>query len=467
MMLICTTVFLAGATAVLAADPVGTIVSISGKATATAADGTSRNLELKSPVHLNDRIKTDAGASLQIMFVDDSVLSQGEKSEMVIDEYSFNPQKKEDNKCSLKLCKGLFRAVTAKITAINPERFKVKTSMATIGIRGCEVAFTLSQKEENIYVLSLPDGKSITVTLNADLDLNLGNVVNKETAIEIIKAGTVVQIQEGSGMTQRQITPQEAIDILDQVSPDEGPGDTDQPPVEDDTAPPPTDMVDAASQQDTENNVEQAEEEAIGAADASLPDEGGGGSKEPPEFVPMGGGPGWSWGVWASPGSTPESVEFTATSPLSDSQVQNIMYGMDYYYLSGSGDAAAVVTDGGNRYFLTGMCSVSVDIGDYGALGSWGASINTSDMDGNSFDFSISPGTIVNGVLTGSISSYNLFVGGQSFASPETALWSAQLSGSGNPPNPIDAIVGKFDFTQNGGLITIQGGFGATFPYAF
>jgi len=109
------------------ADPIGTIVSLNGKATATSQDGTTRNLELKSPVFLKDKIKTDVSASLQIMFLDDSVLSQGEKSEMTVDEYVYSPKKKEDNSCTVKLSKGFFRAVTARITALNPDRFKVKT----------------------------------------------------------------------------------------------------------------------------------------------------------------------------------------------------------------------------------------------------------------------------------------------------------------------------------------------------
>ena len=69
------------------ADPVGTIVSIRGKAAAVEPDGRIRPLALKSPVFQLDQIQTEEGSSPQLMLLDEPVISLGAKSELAIDEY--------------------------------------------------------------------------------------------------------------------------------------------------------------------------------------------------------------------------------------------------------------------------------------------------------------------------------------------------------------------------------------------
>ena len=50
-----------------AAEPIGSIVLIQGKAVAVNAQGQERKLALKSPVFMNDKIITRAGGKLQLM----------------------------------------------------------------------------------------------------------------------------------------------------------------------------------------------------------------------------------------------------------------------------------------------------------------------------------------------------------------------------------------------------------------
>lgn len=146
-----------------AGGSIGQIVALQGTATAVGADGKSRPLALKSPLFMKDKLVTEAGSRLQILFIDESTIAQGEKSELVIDEYVFAPGKKEDNACSLSLTRGVFRVVTDKITKLNPARFKVKTKMATIGIRGCDLGFEVGPDEEHIYVIMLQGNERIIV----------------------------------------------------------------------------------------------------------------------------------------------------------------------------------------------------------------------------------------------------------------------------------------------------------------
>ena len=454
-----------------AAEPVGTIVSFSGKATATAQNGEIRNLELKAPVFLNDRIKTDTASSLQIMFLDDSVLSQGEKSEMTIDEYVYSPKVKGDNKCTLSLTKGVFRAVTARITSLNPDRFKVKTRMATIGIRGCELAFTVSQTSENIYILSLPDGKSISITIDpvAAAGMNLTGVVNKEAAIEILQAGTMISIQEGEGVTQRFITNQEAVDLIEQLS---NPDDTPPPPgdggtggQDDNTL---NDTTGSANQNDNEQVLNETEDEVIAGlttttTTTTTPTPTTTTQPPAPTLVYTKMGPamemGWEWGVWADQAGTLTKVEFKAASLLTDLQAA-ALFGS--YSLTAPGEAAAIVTYNSSSYLVSGACIVNVNMGTAGGPGIWSVSSTLLDGKGTEFGLMIAGDIDASGVFTGVLPSSTLpFIAGAStpYSNPDNgSSASANLIGSGGTPS---GIIGCFNCTFGSGAATVNGGFGA------
>ncbi len=147
---------------IAAAKPIGMVVAVQGQVTATDTNLVVRSLSLKSEIMLNDTIKTGAEARLQILLLDDSLVGVGAGSEMTIDEYVYTPASASDNAFGARLGKGIFRTVTGKITDLNPDRFKVKTRRATIGIRGCDLGFdTTSDDEDRIAVMAIPEGKKI------------------------------------------------------------------------------------------------------------------------------------------------------------------------------------------------------------------------------------------------------------------------------------------------------------------
>lgn len=219
----------AGTFSAFAADPVGQIISLQGDAIATRQDAGERKLALKSPIFLNDKITTRAGAKLQILFQDDSVMSQGENSEMTIDEYVYAPKEKESNRCSVRMVKGLFRLLTGKITAINPDRFQVKTRMATIGIRGCDLGFTVSELSENVYIITLHGQESVTVVARpgagggewTGLTTERWDdpEVAKQHLINVLKSNRIISISQANGTSQRDLTPEELIGLIQAVTP--------------------------------------------------------------------------------------------------------------------------------------------------------------------------------------------------------------------------------------------------------
>ena len=142
---------------------VGVVVSVEGDATARDLEGNTRTLAQNDPVYLNDSLLTSANSRMKVRLIDDSTMAQGANSEVMIESYLFDAINTEDNNCTLRVLKGIFRVFTAKITDTNPDKFHVKTRMATIGIRGCELGFELSEESENVYIFEIGDEEKIVI----------------------------------------------------------------------------------------------------------------------------------------------------------------------------------------------------------------------------------------------------------------------------------------------------------------
>lgn len=205
-----------------AADPIGSIVSLQGEATAVGADGQERKLDMKAPVYMNDKLTTRGGARLQVMFSDDSVMALGESSELVINEYVYAPKTKADNACVMSVLKGVMRVITGKVTDLNPDRFKVKTRMATIGIRGCELGFRVSERGEDIMIIELPEHLNVTVERTEGLEAG----VAPRRAMNVPRQGVLVSLAPGRPMDQRPLRAEEIRALRDESSPalPRGPG---------------------------------------------------------------------------------------------------------------------------------------------------------------------------------------------------------------------------------------------------
>jgi len=83
-----------------------------------------------------DNIITSSKSRVQVMLHDETVITIGASSSFSFEEYIFDGTK--NSKLTMRANRGFFRSVTGKIGKIAPERFKVKTASATIGIRGTD-----------------------------------------------------------------------------------------------------------------------------------------------------------------------------------------------------------------------------------------------------------------------------------------------------------------------------------------
>jgi len=114
---------------------IGKIAALRGEVTIERAKQeivVSMGMEIEK----NDLIHTKSKAKLQIVFNDNTIITMGKNADLAVNDYLYDERKP---KAEFKMLSGVFRTVTGKIGKIAPNRFKIKTKTATIGIRGTTV----------------------------------------------------------------------------------------------------------------------------------------------------------------------------------------------------------------------------------------------------------------------------------------------------------------------------------------
>lgn len=82
-----------------------------------------------------DTLRTGPGGTLGIVLRDNTLFSMGPESELVLDEFVFQPR---ENKFALvaNMVKGTFSFLSGMIGKLSPESAKILTPVGTVGIRG-------------------------------------------------------------------------------------------------------------------------------------------------------------------------------------------------------------------------------------------------------------------------------------------------------------------------------------------
>ena len=128
------------------------------KATAPEPQAVGRVLESGKAIFLNDHVITDAQGKLQVMLLDETVFSLGPNSDMVLDEFVYDPNSGA-GKVTASVTKGIFRLVTGKVAAKKPENMAVKLPTGTMGIRGT-IAFGIVGPAQTVVGLVGPGPKT-------------------------------------------------------------------------------------------------------------------------------------------------------------------------------------------------------------------------------------------------------------------------------------------------------------------
>lgn len=125
-----------GASPVIAvvSEPVGFVKTVDGQAWVLSGDKKTSAVA-GAALQTGDTIQTDAKASMGITFKDNTIMSLGPETTIVIDEYLFAPGS-GDLKLGASLSRGTLNYISGLIAKLRPDAVNIKTPTGTIGVRG-------------------------------------------------------------------------------------------------------------------------------------------------------------------------------------------------------------------------------------------------------------------------------------------------------------------------------------------
>jgi hypothetical protein len=169
--------------------PIGVGAAVNPQTIGTPAAGVSRPLVIGQPVLFNERVATTESGQAQILFLDQSALSVGPSSDLVIDQFVYDPQA-GTGKLAMSATRGVFRFVGGAIS--KRDAVTLNTPSGTIGIRG------------GVFVAWIaPDGRLTAIFLyGAEL-----SVTGRNGAVTwIVQPGLAVTVDR-SGIPSAPFTP--------------------------------------------------------------------------------------------------------------------------------------------------------------------------------------------------------------------------------------------------------------------
>jgi len=124
---------------------IGNVMAIKGSVDIERAESTLHAINGMA-LEEGDTILTSVKSRVQVMLKDSTIITIGASSSFSFIEYFYDESKK--SKLTMHANRGFFRSVTGQIGKLAPERFKVKTVSATIGIRGTDFSGEIFEDRE-------------------------------------------------------------------------------------------------------------------------------------------------------------------------------------------------------------------------------------------------------------------------------------------------------------------------------
>lgn len=122
--------------AAVAASDVGEIKTTKGSAH-VERDGSRVAAKVGMHVRQSDRLVTGADGTVGITFLDNTLVSAGPNSTLVIDSYRFDSTT-HAGKFDASLQRGSLAVISGKMVKQSPEAMRIRTPSSVLGVRGTE-----------------------------------------------------------------------------------------------------------------------------------------------------------------------------------------------------------------------------------------------------------------------------------------------------------------------------------------
>ena len=191
---------------------IGYVSAVRGDVIAINSNGVARAFAMENPIFLDDLINTDKRSRVRMILHDNTVITLGQKSTIMISDYTWSKTDKT-GRFNVAITEGIFRIMGGAITKKCPENFVTRTPSATIGIRGSTYAGKV-------------DGTALTVVLESGKGIDVYNDYGSVALLSPGMGTTVDDINQPPAQARLFNIPEISVilDGLDMDAPDGGPG---------------------------------------------------------------------------------------------------------------------------------------------------------------------------------------------------------------------------------------------------
>ena len=153
-------------------------VGVIGAAIGDIKNQKNESLSNGSKIFFGDTIISKSKSNAQILFLDQTVLTLGEETELTIDEFVYDPNSQDGSFVST-VKTGTVKFITGQISKKNPDNLEVKVPAGTLGARGTEFVVLSETNNESTVVLLGPGPNNSLGMIPGNLILSDGvNSVN-------------------------------------------------------------------------------------------------------------------------------------------------------------------------------------------------------------------------------------------------------------------------------------------------
>jgi hypothetical protein len=166
----------AGGSASALAQQVGTATAVNPTSESTKPGATTVNLTVGSNVVHKERIHTTPSGSVQLLFLDKSTLSIAPNTNLLIDEYVYDPKSNSGHMLT-NLTEGVLRFVGGALS--HQGQASITTQDAAVGIRGGTVTIIQGPNGTKVIdhfgIITISNGAGITTLSRPDFFVTIAN----------------------------------------------------------------------------------------------------------------------------------------------------------------------------------------------------------------------------------------------------------------------------------------------------
>lgn len=175
--------------AALAAEQAGVSAAVRGEVVLARAQAAGNPVRSGEPVFMQDMLRSGPRSGMQLMLLDETTFTIGPESEIVVDEFVYDPQT-GSGALGARVVKGVFRFVTGRIAKTDSGNVNVALPSGNIGVRGTIVAGTADPVTRSSLVVLLGEGADN----EAGDEPGSIDVCNAGACVEVTRPGFGVRI---------------------------------------------------------------------------------------------------------------------------------------------------------------------------------------------------------------------------------------------------------------------------------